>query len=213
MATRAGAMRGRVRKAIEAHKSAAECIGRLEAGAAIFGITRGQFSMIDIVRHVLEEAGPASISVWTWVIANYEVESVEALINSGGVLSARLVVDRSASVNRGEERGDPIGLWRQRFGNDSIRMCVNHAKIARVWNDRFRVLIRGSMNLNNNPRFEQFDLTEGGPDFDLVTEIEDALPVLPATASNADVEAATGISQAADRKGLPMFKGARAWKP
>jgi hypothetical protein len=44
------------------------------------------------------------------------------------------------------------------------------------------------MNLNFNPRFEQFDITEGGEDFELVARIEDGLPVLPRKYSNFDAE-------------------------
>ncbi|MBK8211603.1 MAG: hypothetical protein IPK78_18260 [Rhodospirillales bacterium] len=72
-----------------------------------------------------------------------------------------------------------IDLWRHQFGEESVRIVRNHAKIARAWNDDWHFLLRGSMNLNWNPRFEQFDITEGGADFELVEGIEDELPVLP----------------------------------
>ncbi len=100
---------------------------------------------------------------------------------------------------------------RQRFGDQAVRICKNHAKIARVWNDRFRVLLRGSMNLNFNPRFEQLDITEGGEDFDLVERVEGESPVLPRQYSNAETEAATGVSRAFEMSQLQMFRGIKPW--
>ena len=67
------------------------------------------------------------------------------------ITSGRLVIDASAD----RRNASIIEQWRQRFGDEAVRICKNHAKIARLWNDRFRLLLRGSMNLNFNPRFEQ----------------------------------------------------------
>lgn len=100
-----------------------------------------------------------------------------------------------------------------RFGAESVKVVKNHAKIARLWNDSTKLLIRGSMNLNWNPRFEQLDVTEGGEDFELVARIEDELPTLPRKYSNADVETASGLSKAFERSQLDMFKSLKPWQP
>ena len=67
------------------------------------------------------------------------------------------------------------------------------------------------MNLNFNPRFEQFDLTEGGEDFYLVERIESELPVLGRKWSNAEAEAASGVSKAFETSQLSMFRGLKTW--
>ena len=105
-----------------------------------------------------------------------------------------------------------IETWSQKFGPQSIRTCKNHAKIARVWNDDFRLLLRGSLNLNFNPRFENFDLTEGGEDFDLVERIENELPVLRRGCSNAKADAASSLGWAFEASQLEMFAGIRPWQ-
>ena len=102
------------------------------------------------------------------------VEAMAGLMARQEITAGRLVIDQSAD----RRNGTIIEQWRQRFGDEAVRIVKNHAKIARVWNHDFRLLLRGSMNLNFNPRFEQFDLTEGGEDFDLVERIESELPVL-----------------------------------
>lgn len=198
------------RAAIESFRNAAETIGPIEKGMSLFAVTRGQFSMIDMILHALDRIGPAEVSVWTWVIAEYEVDSLHGLLMRRELESARLVIDVTAA--RPTMKRQPIiEDWRHRFGRDSIRICKNHAKIARVWNRDFRVLIRGSMNLNFNPRFEQLDVTEGGPDFDLVEQIEEDLPVLPSTCSNAEADAASRLGQAFEASQLEMFSGIKPW--
>jgi len=199
----------RRRYARESFRSAAEAIGAITPGMSVFLITRGQFSMLDIVQHVVAEIGPSALSLWTWAIADYEVEAMAGLMANASIIGARLIVDRSAE----QRSAKTIADWRQRFGVEAVRVCKNHCKIARVWTPERRVLIRGSMNLNYNPRFEQADVTEGGEDFDLVARIEDELPVLRPMCSNAEAESASKLSLAFEASELAMFQGVRPWKP
>jgi hypothetical protein len=102
---------------------------------SLFAITRGQFSMIDAMFHCLHEIGPAEVSVWTWTIADYEVEAMAGLMARQEITSGRLVIDASAD----RRNSVIIEQWRRRFGDHAVRICKNHAKIARVWNDQFRL--------------------------------------------------------------------------
>lgn len=209
------ARRRREDRAEESFRVASEAIGRLEPGIAVFALTRGQWSMIDAIMACLDQTGPAHLSVWTWRIADYETDVVQGLMNSGGLLSARMVIDHSAAHPSKNSRGSnlpQLSEWIRKHGAGSVRYVKNHAKLARIWNDRWRLLLRGSMNLNANPRFEQFDLSEGGPAFDLVTDIEDALPILEDPLDNSAVETATGIQGAWTGEQLALFDGARVWK-
>ena len=74
-----------------------------------------------------------------------------------------------------------------------------------------RVLLRGSMNLNFNPRFEQLDVTEGGPDFNLVREVENELPILSIDATAQDVAKASKLSRGNDVARMAIFEGAKTW--
>lgn len=187
--------------------SAAAAIGPLAADTAVFLLTRGQFSMLDMVIHCLNELGPAALSVWTWAIADYEVEAMGGLLGDRRLTAARLILDRSAEFRNTAV----VDQWRDRFGVASVRVCKNHAKIARVWTADRRVLLRGSMNLNFNPRFEQADVTVNGEDFDLVAALEDTLPVLPRRCSNLEAEAASGVSRAFEMGELEAFRGLKPW--
>jgi hypothetical protein len=199
---------GRRQRAVESFKTAADCIGKVGPGMdGLFAITRGQFSMIDAVLHVLNDLGPSTLTLWTWAIAEYEIERFNALRDCGKVSKGTLMIDGSAR----ERNAVSMASWRARFGENSVKLVSNHAKIATVDNGSARVLLRGSMNLNFNPRFEQLDITEGGPDFDLVREIEDELPVLPMDAAFRDLTQASKTDVAFDARTLDMFSGLKVW--
>ena len=197
----------RRRYAVEAFGSAASAIGPITPGMSLFLLTRGQFSMLDMVQHVVAELGRAEVSVWTWAIADYEVEAMAALMATEAIVGARLVVDRSAE----QRSATTIAAWRDRFGVEAVCVCKNHAKVCRVWTPERHVLIRGSMNLNYNPRFEQADITEGGEDFDLVARIEDELPVLRPMCSNTEADTASGLGKAFESSTLALFSGVKPW--
>lgn len=195
------------RSAVESYHCAAKTIGEIETGMSLFAITRGQFSMLDCILHCLDRIGEASVSVWTWAIADYEVEAMCGLMARCEIDDGRLILDASAN----QRNPEIVDKWRDRFGDERVKVCRNHAKIARVWNEDFKLLLRGSMNLNYNPRFEQLDVSEGGPEFDLVGRIEDELPLLPRKYDNAQVESATGLNKAFEYSTLQMFRGVKPW--
>lgn len=175
---------------------------------ALFAVTRGQWSMVDAILHVLDQVGPASLSLWTWTVAEYEVQTLTRLRLDARLTGGLLVIDGGAR----QRNADLIAEWKGTFGPASVRYCRNHAKIARIESaSGLRLLLRGSMNLNFNPRFEQFDVTEGGEDFALVERIEAELPILSDLASGAEVWKASRVGDAFEPQQLAMFSGMKVW--
>lgn len=204
----ASSVAGRRAVARESFKSAAECIGPIEPGMSLFAVTRGQWSMIDAILHTLDQVGPAKLSLWTWTVAEYEVEVLTRLRLDRRITAGRLVIEYAARV----KNAPIIDDWQRTFGDDSVRYVRNHAKIARIESESgLRLLLRGSMNLNFNPRFEQFDMTEGGPDFDLVTEIEEELPILPPSATCNEIFTASKLTAAFPAETLELFGATKVW--
>ena len=205
---RASAPAARRKRAVESFGNAAEAIGEITRGMSMFAVTRGQWSMIDAILVILDQVGESRVSLWTWAVAEYEVEVLTRLRMDGRITDGRLVIDYGAR-NRNREI---IRDWQKTFGPESVRYVVNHAKIATIESaSGFRLLARGSMNLNFNPRFEQFDLTEGGEDFELVRRIEDELPVLRISCSGAEAAAASRVGDAFDEQTLSLFPNMKVW--
>jgi hypothetical protein len=194
-------------RAVEAFGNAAATIGPITPGMSLFALTRGQFSMIDAVLYCLDQIGPARLSIWTWCIAEYEVQCFDRLRMDDRITGATLVIDQS-----GHKRSTALlRQWRDSHGEESVRFVENHAKIAALEGNGFRLLLRGSMNLNYNPRFEQFDISEGGPAFEVVRECEESLPILHDTYTRAEVRAASKINLAWSDEELSPFGGVKVW--
>ena len=207
MSPRSASPAARRSRAVESFRSAGEAIGPIVPGLSVFCISRGQWSMIDAILWVLDQVGPASVSVWTWTVADYEIQTLGRLRDDGRVRAGLLVIDHGARY----KNKDIIAAWRGRFGPESVKYCLNHAKIAAVEGGGLRVLLRGSCNLNKNARFENLDVTEGGEDFALVKRIEAELPVLPDDCSGDEVYRASRVAEAFEPAQLDAFRKLRVW--
>lgn len=140
-------------------ESAARCIGPITKGCDVFGLTKGDFSMIDILRHVAKQIGPCRIDVGTWTAAAAEIKQAFDMLTDGNIQTMRFLVDRSFP----QRQPKYYAALRQRFGDDCIRMARFHAKFILLENDTFSVAVRTSMNLNLNERIEFYELSEGSP--------------------------------------------------
>ena len=163
-----GAYKRRKASAARCLASAKDALAGFEPGSHVFGLTKGQFSMIDLTDAVLGITGPADVAIWTWCIAEYEVEAITKFLTDKRVESLRMVMDWT-----GAQRDMPVVEdLQQRFGMDCIRVTKTHAKIVTIATEcGWRVTIRGSMNLNANPRFEQFDVSDDEKIYNVVDEM------------------------------------------
>jgi hypothetical protein len=134
-------------------ESAAEAVAGLSLdGREIFGLTKGQFSLTDMIEAILETTGPAELHVSTWTAANTDVSKMLEMIGSGRLTAARWLVDVTF-VRRAPQLTARI---REAFGADAIRVTRTHAKFSVVRNATWSIVVRTSMNLNHNPRLEDF---------------------------------------------------------
>lgn len=140
-------------------ESARRCIGPISKGCDIFGLTKGDFSMIDILRHIAREIGPCRIDIGTWTAASTDIKQAEAMLNDRNILSMRWLVDRSFPARQGAYFRSLL----QKFGQDSVRLARFHAKFILLENDDYSVAVRTSMNLNENKRIEFYEISEGSP--------------------------------------------------
>jgi hypothetical protein len=135
--------------------AAAEVIGPIAPGEDICGVTNGQFSLVDVVEHVLSQTGPADVAIATWTMGIYDAEQAYRFVADKRIRSIRFVVDPSMSTRR----PDLAAVLVKAFGPDAFRAVNSHAKFATVRGDTLAVAIRSSMNLNRNERLESFDIT------------------------------------------------------
>ncbi len=133
-----------------------QAVAGLQRGGRVIGLTKGQFSMLDLLAALLEQTGPASVSISTWTMGIRDTEGAALLLDQGRMTSLRLYVDRSFP---GRQPAYCAAVQRA-FGAAAIRMTRIHAKIATIVGGGWSIAVRSSMNLNRNPRFEQFDIDD-----------------------------------------------------
>lgn len=144
--------RTRELRELRSKQNAAAAIAGLNHDVEIYGFTKGQFSLLQLIESLLDVTGPAKISLSTWTAARHEIQSLERFVRAGRLTAMRWLIDFSFS-RRDPEAAHQI---RQTFGLDCIRVAQTHSKFAVIENDSWQIVLRTSMNLNMNPRFEDF---------------------------------------------------------
>jgi hypothetical protein len=150
-------------------ESASRCIGPISKGGDVFGLTKGDFSMIDVLRHIAREIGPCRVDIGTWTAARAEIGQAFDMLNDKNITSMRWLVDRSFPARQGKYFASLL----DKFGQDSVRLARFHAKFILLENDGYSVAVRTSMNLNENKRIEFFEISEGSPISGYLREVVD----------------------------------------
>lgn len=140
------------------NQSSREAVADLVHGCRIIGFSKGQFSMIDLIKSILEKTGPAHLTLSTWTAGIRDTDNVGFMTEAGDLLSARFITD--SSIARRKQAADYCETVTKVFGVDSVRLTKTHAKFALLHNDSWSIVLRGSMNLNRNPRWEQFEIDD-----------------------------------------------------
>jgi hypothetical protein len=144
-----------VRQEIAA-RAVADAVGPITRGIEVYGISKGQFSLIDLITYCLEATGPADVVISTWTAANADLKFAYTLMTAGTIRSLRFLVDFSFPSRQPAY----CAALRETFGDDCIRISKNHAKFVTVRNDQWNLVIRTSMNLNENRRLESFEISD-----------------------------------------------------
>ena len=157
--------------------NARAAVGTISSGCRVVGLTKGQFSLLDLIAAVLEQVGSAEVMVSTWTPGKAEMECVANLLDAHKITRFRLLVDRSFVTRHPEY----VARIHSILGAEAIRQTRTHAKFALIAAGDYRIAIRTSMNFNRNPRFEQFDLDDDAMIYDFfdaaVNELYDGVPV------------------------------------
>jgi len=165
--TKPAARRMRVAKLANAR----EAIGTIEHDTDTFILTYGQFSLIDALVAILDQTGPADVTISTWTAADAHLQRSAELMATAVIRSFRMIVDRSFETRQPEY----CHHMRQLFGLDCVRAIRTHAKFLLVRSDTHNVVVRTSMNLNENPRLENIEISEDSAFADFFQKIADDL--------------------------------------
>lgn len=122
----------------------------------IMGLTRGKFSLIDLIHATIKKTGPAEVVCVSWSAGIKDVHNVKWMLDSSLIKKFTLITDHSYKTRQSKYAASIEEL----FGIENIRTSEIHAKFVLIANDDYKVCIRTSMNLNANKTCESFELDE-----------------------------------------------------
>jgi hypothetical protein len=139
-----------------AASTVAEAVGPITPGIELYGVSKGQFSLIDLLTYCLEATGPADVVISTWTAANADLKFAYKLMTAGTIRSLRFLVDFSFPSRQPAY----CAALRETFGDDCLRISKNHAKFCTIRSNAWNLVIRTSMNLNENRRLESYEISD-----------------------------------------------------
>lgn len=134
----------------------------LAHGSRIMGLTRGEFSLIDLIHSILKKTGSAHVVCCTWSAGIKDVHQVRWLLDSDLIRTFKLITDHSYKTR---QKNYALAI-EDLFGLDNIRTSEIHAKFVLIHNEAWAVCIRSSMNLNANRTCESFEIDDDREVFD-----------------------------------------------
>ena len=136
--------------------NARDALADFDRGKETYCLTFGQFSLMDAVEAVLEKTGPADVAISTWTAGNADLSRSAEHLHNGHIRSLRFIADCSFGQRQPGYLAELVRL----FGTAAIRTTRTHAKFVVISNSEWRVAIRTSMNLNENPRLESIEVSD-----------------------------------------------------
>ena len=140
--------------------NAATALADFGRGMETYCLTFGQFSLMDALIALLDKTGPAHVAMSTWAAASADLDRSAEMLRDERLLSLRFVVDCSFPQRQPGYARKLLDL----FGEDAIRTTRTNAKFVVMTNDEWNVVVRTSMNLNENPRLENIEVADD-PEF------------------------------------------------
>jgi len=122
----------------------------------ILGLTMGEFSLIDLIHGILKKTGAADVVCVTWSAGIKDAHNVKWLKDQDYINSFKLITDHSY---KSRQKKYALSI-EELFGIENIRTSEIHAKFVLISNEKYKVSVRTSMNLNANKTCENFEIDE-----------------------------------------------------
>jgi hypothetical protein len=151
--------------------TASEVGRKVVKGCRLIGLTRGQFSLIDLVYSILQNIGSADVVVCTWSAGIKDLNTVKWMTDTKLLRSFGLITDHSYVTRKNQYILDIVEF----FGKENIRTSEIHAKFVLLWNENYKIAIRASMNLNANRTCETFEIDDDEEIFEFYKGLVDEL--------------------------------------
>jgi hypothetical protein len=135
-------------KTSKAEETALGVIGKLEMGKDIHFVSADGWSCIDLLNVILDQTGPAEVTIATWSAYEDSIRSLVRSCEKGRITKLSTIFDWRIRVRT------PAVYEFLKFNICNICLSNCHAKTTVIENDKFRIVIVGSANYTSNSRIE-----------------------------------------------------------
>lgn len=118
------------------------------SGACIHYISKGQWSLHELISWLLQQIGPADVMVTSFGLSETAIRSFLQLIDAGLIKSLQCLFDISTKKNKFD-----LLMFAQNVSG-KIYLNSNHSKLILLENEKYKIIIQSSANLTVNRRFE-----------------------------------------------------------
>lgn len=125
-----------------------EVIGVFKKKSITHYVSMGEWSMHDLLRHLLTQTGPAKVIIATWSISSEGAKTLIKLADTGHITNLNAIFDWRIKIRC------PEALQLARLNFTNIRLTSCHAKVTLIRNQEYNICICSSANYTNNPRIE-----------------------------------------------------------
>ena len=132
----------------DADQSLMHSIGQLEEGRDLHFYSFGNFNLVRLIMHLLKQTGPAHLFMTSYSFSQRSIEQLKNRLEQGQLLSFRVIVDNRVRTMSPK----PFQMLSTSF---DYRCTSVHAKVALLWNERWKISIVTSQNATDNPKMER----------------------------------------------------------
>lgn len=136
------------------YDTCANVIGHIDKDCAMHYVSMGEWSMHDLTIHLLQQTGPAKVTIATWSISPVGCQHLMNACEEGLITELYGLFDWRIKVR------NPEAHQLARFNMNDIRLFNCHAKTTIIQNEEWNISIVGSANYTGNPRVECGVITE-----------------------------------------------------
>jgi len=132
----------------DSDQSLSKAIGQLVAGKDTHYYSWGNFNLVRLIIYLIRQTGPVHCMMTSYSFSQTSIEQLQNRIEKKDLLSFRVIIDNRVKTMSPK----PFQMLMQSF---DYRCTSVHAKVALLWNDKWKLSIVTSQNATDNPKLER----------------------------------------------------------
>ena len=129
-------------------KSLTKAIGQIVNGKEHHYYSWGNFNQVGLIIYLIKQTGPVHLLMTSYSFSTKSIEQLQNRITKKEILSFRVILDNRVRVMSPK----PFQMIATSF---NYRCMSVHAKVALLWNDKWKITIVTSQNATDNPKLER----------------------------------------------------------